>query len=140
MDYLRQIFGFSGLYLINFGDNLVIKHFLTMEDVGIYNIAYKLFAGMSGFCYLFSSYFAPKVARAIKEKNNFILKDIFYRDRIYMTILLFGPHIIVFLFAKQIVILFFGNTYSGAAGPLMVLTLESALKYFTVSNILIYNC
>ncbi len=137
---LWQIFGFSGLYLINFGDNLVIKHFLTMEDVGIYNIAYKLFAGMSGFCYLFSSYFAPKVARAIKEKNNFILKDIFYRDRIFMTILLTIPHIIVIIFSKSIVILFFGENYVAASGPLTVLAIESAMKYFTVFNILIYNC
>jgi len=39
---LWQLFGFSGLYLINFGDTAVIKHFMTTEDVGIYNAAYKL--------------------------------------------------------------------------------------------------
>ena len=137
---LWQIFGFSGLYLINFGDNFVLKHFLTMEDVAIYNVAYKLYIGMSGFCYLFSSYFAPKVTRAIKTKNKNILIDIFYCDRKYMSLLLLIPHLIVIVFAKKIVVLFFGINYIGASSPLIILAIGSALQYFTVFNILIYNC
>lgn len=135
-----QIFGFSGIYFINFGDNLVIKHFLTLEDVGIYNVAYKMFAGMSGFAYLFSSYFAPKVTRAISVNDAWTLKEIFYRDRIYMTILLLIPHMLVFIFTEKIIVLFFGYNYIDATFPLRILILESNLRYFFVFNILIYNC
>lgn len=137
---LWQVFGFSGLYIINFGDNLVIKHFLTMEDVGIYNVAYKLFVGMSAFSYLFSSYFAPTVTKAIKNKDKDTLIEIFFKDRKYMTLLLFIPHLLVIILAKKIVVLFFGQNYIGAAYPLIVLTVYSALKYYAVFNILIYNC
>lgn len=137
---LWQIFGFSGLYLINFGDNVVIKHFLTLEDVGIYNIAYKLYAGMGGFSYLLSSYFAPKVTKAISLRDGKSLKSIFYRDRIYIFLLLLIPHILVIFFSKNIVILFFGDSYINAAYPLQILAINSLLKYYTVFNILIYNC
>ncbi len=137
---LWQIFGFSGIYLINFGDNIVIKHFLSLEDVGIYNIAYKLYAGMGGFSYLLSSYFAPKVTKAISLRDGKSLKSIFYRDRIYIFLLLLIPHILVIFFSKNIVILFFGDSYINAAYPLQILAINSLLKYYTVFNILIYNC
>ena len=135
-----QIFGFSGIYFINFGDNIVIKHFLSLEDVGIYNIAYKLYAGMGGFSYLLSSYFAPKVTKAISLRDGKSLKSIFYRDRIYIFLLLLIPHILVIFFSKNIVILFFGDSYINAAYPLQILAINSLLKYYTVFNILIYNC
>lgn len=137
---LWQIFGFSGIYLINFGDNIVIKHFLSLEDVGIYNIAYKLYAGMAGFCYLLSSYFAPKVTKAINLRDEKSLKSIFYRDRIYIFLLLLIPHVLIIFFSKNIVILFFGDSYINAAYPLQILAINSLLKYYTVFNILIYNC
>lgn len=137
---LWQIFGFSGIYLINFGDNIVIKHFLSLEDVGIYNIAYKLYAGMGGFCYLLSSYFAPKVTKAISLRDEKSLKSIFYRDRIYIFLLLLIPHVLIIFFSKNIVILFFGDSYINAAYPLQILAINSLLKYYTVFNILIYNC
>lgn len=135
-----QLFGFSGLYLINFGDNLVIKHYLTIEDVGIYNISYQLFMGMSAFSYLFSSYFAPQVVRGIKEKDLILLNNIFKRDRFILVGILAIPHIIVIYFAKKIILSFYGVYYIGAVTPLIILTIESLFKYFTVFNILTYNC
>lgn len=135
-----QILGFSGMYIINFGDNLIIKHFLNIEDVGIYNVSYKIFSGMAGFSYLFSSYFAPKVSKAIASKDKDTLLNIFYRDRFLITLILLIPHIIVFLCAQNIIILIFGINYNGAILPLRILIIESCLKYFSVFNILIYNC
>ncbi|WP_291256426.1 oligosaccharide flippase family protein [Fusobacterium sp.] len=135
-----QLFGFSGLYLINFGDNLVIKHYLGVEKVGIYNISYQLFMGMAAFSYLFSNYFAPQVVKAIKEKNIDILNSIFKKDRFILVGILIIPHVIVIFLAKKIIISFYGVSYVGAIIPLIILTIESLLKYFTVFNILIYNC
>lgn len=43
-------------------------------------------------------------------------------------------------FSKNIVILFFGDSYINAAYPLQILAINSLLKYYTVFNILIYNC
>lgn len=137
---LWQLFGFSGLYLINFGDNLVIKHYLKIEDVGIYNISYQLFMGMAAFSYIFSNYFAPQVVRGIREKNITLLKNIFVRDRFLIVILLLIPHIFVIMFAKQIIISFYGERYIKAIAPLVILTIQSLFEYYTVFNMIIFNC
>lgn len=137
---LWQLFGFSGLYLINFGDNLVIKHYLGIEKVGLYNVSYQLFMGMAAFSYLFSNYFAPQVVKAIKEKNINVLNSIFKKDRFILVVILIIPHVSVIFLAKKIIISFYGISYVEAITPLIVLTIESLLKYFTVFNILIYNC
>lgn len=68
---LWQLFGFSGLYIINFGDTAVIKHFLTTEDVGIYNVAYKLFNAIANFAFVISSYYVSNVS-AYFANNQYI--------------------------------------------------------------------
>lgn len=135
-----QLFGYSGIYLVNFGDNLVIKYFLTVRDVGIYNISYQLFGGIAGFSYLFSSYFAPKVVKAVREKNLITLDGIYKKDRIFLIILVCIPHLFVLFLAKKIILKFYGVTYIQATLPLIVLIFVSLLKYFTSFNSITYNC
>ena len=96
--------------------------------------------GMAGFSYLFSSYFAPQVVKAIKEKNINTLNNIFKRDRFILVGVLTIPHIIIIFLAKKIIISFYGISYIEAVTPLRILTVESLLKYFTTFNILTYNC
>lgn len=136
---LWQLFGFSGLYLISFGDNLVIKHFLTINDVGIYNISYQLYSGMAGFSFLFGNYFAPQIVKAIRNKNIVKLNEIYKKDRFILVLLLGTPHLIVMCLAKNIIVSFYGISYIKAISPLVVLTIASLISYFGVFNMLVYN-
>lgn len=136
---LWQLFGFSGLYLINFGDNLVIKHFLTIKDVGIYNISYQLYSGMAGLSFLFGNYFAPQIVKAIRNKNISKINEIYKKDRFILVLLLGIPHIIVMILASKIIICFYGINYIKAISPLRVLTVASFVSYFAVFNMLTYN-
>lgn len=134
-----QLFGYSGLYFINFGDNLIIKYFLSVEDVGIYNIAYQLFMAMAGLSYLFANYFAPQMIKAIQKKNIEKLENIYKRDKIFLVILVSLPHILVILLAKKIIVEFYGINYVNAVFPLIILTFGSIIEYFSIFNMLIYN-
>lgn len=136
---LWQLFGFSGLYLINFGDNFVIKHFLTMEDVGIYNAAYRLFNAIAGLSYIFSSYYAPVVMEAIEKKDKKTLKNLFYKERYFLIVLLLIPHILVIVFAKQIITIIYGTSYIEAISILQILMIGSFIRFATVFNVLVYN-
>jgi len=136
---LWQLFGFSGLYLINFGDNFVIKYFLTLEDVGIYNAAYKLFNAIAALSFIFSSYYAPLVMEAIEKNNKKVLKDLFYKERIYLILLLLIPHLGVIIFSKWIIITVYGEVYGEAIKILQILMVGSFIRFATVFNVLIYN-
>lgn len=136
---LWQLFGFSGLYLINFGDNFVIKYFLTMEDVGIYNAAYRLFNAIASLSFIFSSYYAPVVMEAIEKKNKKTLKNLFYKERYFLIVLLLIPHILVIVFAKQIITIIYGIAYVEAISILQILMIGSFIRFATVFNVLVYN-
>ena len=136
---LWQLFGFSGLYLINFGDNFVIRHFLTLKDVGIYNSAYKLFNSIAGLSALFSSYYGSQVVEALESNNKKELKKIFYQDRIFLTIMLLIPHIFVIVFSEKIIAIIYGSSYLDAALILKVLMVGSFFRFATTFNKLVYN-
>src|SRR5690625_4098854 len=78
---LWQLFGFSGIYLLNFGDTAVVKHFLTNEDVGIYNAAYQLFNGVASFAFVISSYYALNVSAYFSGNKIEKVKLFYYNIR-----------------------------------------------------------
>lgn len=136
---LWQLFGFSGLYLINFGDNFVIKYFLTVNDVAVYNVAYKLFNAIAGLSLIFSSYYAPIFLQALEMKEKEKIKIIFYRDRIFLNIMILIPHVIVILLSNKIIEIIYGIRYIEAGNILRVLMFASYVRFLTVFNVLIFN-
>jgi O-antigen/teichoic acid export membrane protein len=136
---LWQFFGFSGLYIINFGDNFVIKHFMTTADVGIYNSSYKLFNGLAGLAFIISSYYAPLISEYFQNDAKEKLKKFFYKERWFIFIVAFILHIIIIIFSKQIVTLIYGERYLKAVSVLRILLIGSASKYFSVFYIIYCN-
>lgn len=134
-----QILGFSGVYLINFGDNFVIKYFMDMTDVGIYNAGYKLFNATAGLSLIFSSYFAPIIVDAIKKDNKNKIKQIFYKERIMLILFVLIPHLLVIIFSKRLILLIYGKNYLEVVEVLQILMIGSFIKFTTAFNRLIYN-
>lgn len=134
-----QLFGFSGLYLINFGDNFVIKHFLTLQDIAIYNAAYKLFNSIASLSLIFSSYYAPEIIQILENKNIEKLKNFFYRERVYFILFLAIPHLLTIFFSDKIIQLIYGEQYKSAALIFKILMIASFIRFATVFNILVYN-
>lgn len=136
---LWQLFGFSGLYLINFGDTAVIKHFMTTEDVGIYNAAYKLFDAIASFAFVISSYYASSVSSCFINNDNNKLKQFFYKERFLILILSTAAHILVMIFSKPIISVFFGERYIQSVKIFNILMVGSILRYISVFYMLYYN-
>lgn len=136
---LWQLFGFSGLYLINFGDTAVIKHFMTTEDVGIYNAAYKLFNNIAGFAFVISSYYASNVSTYFINNEHKKIKHFFYKERF----LIFGSsivaHILVMIFSKPIIVTLYGERYVQSVTIFNILMVGSIVRYLSVFYMLYYN-
>lgn len=136
---LWQLFGFSGLYIINFGDNIVIKYFMTTVDVGVYNASYKLFDGIANLSNIVLAYFASIVTVAVAIKDSKKIYEIFFKDRYWIISVAMVIHLLMIVFSKVIVLTIFGEEYSGAVNSLRVLLVGSAINYFFVFYRLFYN-
>lgn len=136
---LWQLFGFSGLYLINFGDTAVIKHFMTTEDVGIYNAAYKLFNAIASFAFVISSYYAGSVSQYFENNDSKKIKQFFYKERLLIFALCTVAHIVVMIFSKPIITILYGERYVQSVAIFNILMISSIFKFWGVFNMLYYN-
>jgi len=136
---LWQLFGFSGLYLINFGDTAVIKHFMTTEDIGIYNVAYKLFDAIASFAFVISSYYAGSVSQYFANNEGSKIKRFFYKERLMIFGLSTLAHIVVMIFSKPIITVLYGDRYTQSVVLFNILMIGSIFRYLTVFYMLYYN-
>lgn len=136
---LWQLFGFSGLYLINFGDTAVIKYFMTTKDVGVYNAAYKLFDAIANFAFVISSYYAGSVSQYFEKREHQNIKNFFYRERIIIFVLSTALHIAVMVFSKPIILLLYGEKYIESVLIFNVLMMGSIFRYLSVFYMLYFN-
>lgn len=134
-----QLFGFSGLYLINFGDIAVIKYFLTTEDIGIYNAAYKIFNTISSFAYVISSYYAANVSNYFNSKNTKMIYKFFYRERFYIFTVSIFAHFFAMIFSKFLIVTLYGERYLGSVNILNILLIASIFNYLAVFYVIYYN-
>jgi O-antigen/teichoic acid export membrane protein len=63
------ILGGTSSYFINWGDNLVLRYFVSLEDIGIYNFAYQIFKGFIMISLMINTYFTPFIARNKSNKD-----------------------------------------------------------------------
>lgn len=136
---LWQFFGFSGLYLINFGDTAVIKHFMSIEDVGIYNAAYKLFNAVANFAFVISSYYAASMSQFFVSNNTQQIKKFYYKERFLIFGVSIVVHLIIMMFSKHIITFLYGNEYSDAVLIFNILMIGSLARYLAVFYTLYYN-
>jgi len=136
---LWQLFGFSGLYLINFGDTAVIKHFMTAEDVGIYNAAYKLFNAIANFAFVISSYYVGSVSQYFVNNESVNIKRFFYKERLMIFGISTAVHLFVIFLSKPIITTLYGERYADSALIFNILMLGSIFRYLTVFYMLYYN-
>src|SRR5699024_3178445 len=81
---LWQLFGFSGIYLLNFGDTAVVKYFMSNADVGIYNAAYQLFNAVASFAFVISSYYASSISAYFAGNKKEKVKEFYYKERFFV--------------------------------------------------------
>src|SRR5699024_1205699 len=136
---LWQLFGFSGIYLLNFGDTAVVKYFLTNEDVGLYNAAYQLFNGVASFAFVISSYYASNVSAYFSSQHSKEIKKFYYKERFFVIILSVIGHLILIFSSKFIITMLYGEKYINTVPIFNILMLGSMIRYITVFYMLYYN-
>jgi len=128
--------GATALYFVNWGDNLVLRYYKSMADIGAYNLGYQIFKGVVMLALIVNSYFLPFVSQHISDGPR--MRDYLSRKR--PRIFLVGVFCIALLFlAVPHIFNFYGGEYREAIAVLRVLLIGSVAVLHTVFYIPILN-
>ncbi len=124
------ILGAASIYLINWGDNLVLRHFVSLEDIGIYNLAYQIFKGVIMTIMLIHTYYLPFIARNINNPAK--IREYLHVKR-WKIFGLISIGIFVAAFIMPLLISYlYGETYQDAVPVVIVLLVGAFFMLYKV--------
>ncbi len=135
--YLREMFNFTkwvfmgavAVYFIDWGDNLVLRAFVPMADIGTYNLGYQFFKGTVVLISTLGAYFLPFISQNINNPAK--IREYLYSKR--PKILAAGMIVIVigFFLVPHVLKIIYGEIYQESASVLRILLLSSALIFYS---------
>jgi len=123
-DYSKWIIlGGTAVYFIHWGDNLVLRMFVSFEEIGIYNFGYQVFKATIIISTFIPMYFLPFITRFIDDPEK--ISAYLFKKRI--KILLFGSlcFILFFIFFPFLLNLIYGSTYQDSYNVTRILLIGS---------------
>lgn len=132
-----QMFGFTAGYFINWGDNLVLRYFVSMEEIGVYNLGYQIFKGLITLTYIINSYYLPFISQNIDDKEK--IRDYLHTKRpkiMLVGVLGLGS---IFIAVPFIFNLIYGEVYEGSIIVLRVLIIALFFKLYSVFYTPLFN-
>jgi len=116
---------FSGVFLdiMKWADTFFLGYFTNEIQVGIYNVAFPLAAGLGIFLASISVMFFPIVSELIAKKNHKEISSIFEVALRWIFISAFPIALLIILFPEYIIKFLFGKEYIAGSTALVVITL-----------------
>jgi len=124
----REIFSYSlPLLLTNIlsisrkkFDILLVGILLSSRDAGIYSVAVPFSMGLKFIMLAVNRVYLPESASKF-SKDRLKINSIYQRTTKFLILISMPIFIIIFIFAKELIIIFFGLDYASAATPLRIL-------------------
>ncbi len=136
---LWQLSGTVSIYIINSASLLVINHFYSKADVGIFNAAFKIFAGIFIMSNIITSYYVATLTRYFQNENKKQIKKFYINIRIGLFVLVLLVHLVLFIFADDIFSILYKNEYQSSVQVFQILLVASLCRYWTVFQVLYFN-
>jgi O-antigen/teichoic acid export membrane protein len=144
-EHFREMFNFtkwimlgaSAVYFINWGDNLVLRYFVSMEDIGQYNLGYQIFKGVATLTFIINGYFLPFVSQHTEDKA--MMRSYLYDKRPKIFFLGFAGIILFFIIAPYILNLIYSGIYSDSITVLRILLIGSVIILYTTFYMPVFN-
>lgn len=132
-----QIIGSAAFYLINWGDNLVLRYFVSMEEIGTYNLGYQIFKGVMMLLSMISVYFMPFLAQNMYDETK--LKKYIYDKRMKLLFIGVICIFISIIVGPFILNLIYGEVYSTSGNVLRLLLIGSIFHLYSVLYYPLFN-
>lgn len=117
------VFGGIGVYLINWGDNVILRLFVSLDEIGVYNLGYQIFKGLNMLIFTISMYFLPFISQNIKNKKK--IKDYLYKKRPKILVVGIGGLGILYFLIPFIITFLYGKEYAASIGIAQVLVIAA---------------
>lgn len=132
-----QIMGLTAVYFINWGDNLVLRYFVSMEEIGVYNLGYQVFKGLVSLTFILNSYFLPFVSQNINDKEK--IRHYLYVKR--PKIVVCGTLCIIFIYITIPYVFnsIYGSIYGASVAVLRILLFGLIFNLYLIFYIPLFN-
>jgi len=123
-----QMMGLTAVYFINWGDNLVLRYFVSIEEIGVYNLGYQMFKGLISLTFILNSYFLPFISQNIDNKEK--IRNYLYVKR--PKIMLAGTLIIILIFimTPYLFNIVYGDIYKESVNVLRILLIATMISLY----------
>lgn len=124
------IFGAASLYLINWGDNFVLRYYVSISDIGVYNLGYQIFKGFMGLLLIIGSYYLPVLSQKINELRTIRTFLFSIRPKIILAGLALTAVFIIIL--PYLFNLVYSHSYDDAIVVIKILAIGMILELYNV--------
>ncbi len=115
--------GGTAVYLISWGDNLVLRYFVSLEEIGFYNLGYQLFKGTLILIGVTGTYFLPFLTQHVHNRKK--IHSYLYTKRPKILALGVAGLILFFLLIPLFFKFFYGDTYTASIQVVQLLLIAS---------------
>lgn len=133
-----QLIGFSGLYVINYIDLYVIRRFLTLEDVGLYSVAYNGFANIIVMIMVINTLFMPLIVE-YRAQGKFHLIRSYAKKMPLCALCWIGLVAIGIMLSKYFIPLVFSAKYMDSIPSFNILLITTAFYFISIYLLPIVN-
>lgn len=131
VNYWFPMFGVSLLsFMVLYGDTLVLGHFRTSAEVGVYSVCVRLVIVQAFFIGVVGQIFSPMVSELHHREEFGQLAD-FSKVIALWTVEFFAPIALVFLLVPQEIMAVFGGGFRAGAPILLILLAGQFANYIT---------
>lgn len=106
------VFGGTAVYLLNWGDNFILRYYVSMDEIGVYNLGYQFFKGIIMLSSIIDAYFLPSIAQNLKNKK--YMRRYLFNKRIKLLFLGLGVLGLLFILIPIVVKFFYPSEYHSA--------------------------
>lgn len=143
--YLKKMFNFAkwvalaatATYFINWGDNIVLRIFVPLKEIGVYNFAYQIFKGLVFTTGIIGQYFLPFITVNIADRGK--IKDYLYSKRPRILMLGFTGWLIAVIGIPFAIDFVYGDKYSTSVAVFQILSVAILFRLYTVFYTPVYS-
>lgn len=133
-----QLIGFPGLYIINYIDLFVIKKYMTLQDVGIYSVAYSAFTNITLFIMIVYTVCMPLIVEYKTTKKFHMIKNHLKKTPIFVAAWIIMV-LIGLTLSKYIIPLIFSSKYVASVPTFNILLIASIFYFVSIYLLPIVN-
>ncbi|MDO9263622.1 MAG: polysaccharide biosynthesis C-terminal domain-containing protein [Desulfosalsimonadaceae bacterium] len=130
--------GGTSVYLLNWGDNIILRNLATMEEIGVYNLGYQFFKGQIMMLSVMRIYFLPFISQNIDNKEKIANYLTVKKEKLLFLGLLFS--VFLFFAVPEFVSITYKGRYEESAIVFRILMIGELCALYSMFYDTIFDC